>query len=151
MGTCFAYTSNLIISCYISVLELPGMPKIICQYLDYAVHLGVLVPRSSNGRGHVQMSESTWKPSAHMFSRCWGSNCWIIQSPNNKSQLYSASTAVLERLSHFLYNRLLTFQIQIGIFEYSNKAVFSPSENFKRGCIKEKALSAPITLLHNEN
>ena len=44
-----------------------------------------------------------------------------------------------KRLSYFLYNRLLTFQIQMGIFEYSNKAVFSLSENFKRVCIKGKA------------
>lgn len=79
---------------------------------------------------------------------------WILQMLNNKSQLYSgynASTAVLQRLSQFLYNGLLTFQIQIGIFEYSNKAVFSLFENFKRVCIKEKALSTQITLLHNED
>lgn len=38
----------------------------------------------------------------------------------------------------------------MGIFEYSNKAVFSFSENFKRVCIKEEALSVQITLLHNE-
>lgn len=52
----------------------------------------------------------------------------------NKTQLYSGNTAnatELERLSYLLYNRLLTFQIQIGIFEYSNEAVFSLSENFK--------------------
>lgn len=39
----------------------------------------------------------------------------------------------------------------MGIFEYSNKAVFSLSENFKRVCIKGKALSVQITPLHNEN
>lgn len=51
----------------------------------------------------------------------------------NMSQLYSgytASTALLERLSHHVYNILLTFHIQIAVVEYSNKAGFR--ENFKR-------------------
>lgn len=36
------------------------MPKIICQYLDYVLHLGVLVPRYSNGQGNIQMFFRIW-------------------------------------------------------------------------------------------
>lgn len=99
-------------------------------------------------------TESSWQPSPSAFLllslKRLRRECQITYSYIQLYSGYTASTG-LERLSHSLYNRLLTFQIQIGIFEYSNKAVLSLPENFKRVCIKEKALSVQLTLLHNEN
>ena len=124
----------------------------------------VLLPENSNGQGNILIllfSHFRWQPGPHDELKLLRRErelhnlvCWSLQLFNNKTQLYSgytASTAVWERLSLLLYNRLLTFQIQIDLFEYSNKAGFSPSENFRRVCIKGKVLSAQITQLHNEN
>ncbi len=67
-GTCFAYVSNLMITCYVSFSELLSVPKIIRQELDCVLHLGVLVPERSNGPGDIHMSGSGKKPIPHMLS-----------------------------------------------------------------------------------
>lgn len=66
-------------------------------------------------------------------------------------QRYTASPAVLQRLSHSLYNKLLAFQIQIDILNIQIKLPSVSLRTLKESALREKALSVQITLSHNEN
>lgn len=93
-----------------------------------------------------RFSKPSRQPSPHML--CLSNK---TQTTQETIQRYTASPAVLQRLSRSLYNKLLAFQIQIDIMNIQIEPPSVSLRTLKESALREKALSVQITLSHNEN